>query len=125
MGDRERGQTQEEGEAGSVRGARCGTRSRDSRTTPWAEGGAKPLRHPGIPCAASGLGSGLGTARPAAPLRPRLRSPGPHPPGPPITLRARRVTMAPPRVHRAGPRVPPAASSRRRRCSEGRSRCRM
>ena len=42
-------ETQEEGEAGSMQGARCGTRSQDSRITPWVEGGAKPLRHPGIP----------------------------------------------------------------------------
>ena len=31
-------QTQAEGEAGSMQGARCGTRSRDSRIIPWAEG---------------------------------------------------------------------------------------
>ena len=30
-------------------GARCGTRSRDPGVTPWAEGGAKPLSHPGCP----------------------------------------------------------------------------
>ena len=33
--------TQGEGEAGSMRGAWCGTQSRVSRITPWAEGGAK------------------------------------------------------------------------------------
>ena len=38
-----------EGEAGSMQGPRCGTRSRDSRIMPWAEGGAKPLSHPGCP----------------------------------------------------------------------------
>ena len=30
--------TQEEGEAGSMPGAQCGTRSRDSRIAPWAKG---------------------------------------------------------------------------------------
>ena len=43
---RERGRdTQAEGEVGSMQGAR----SRVSRITPWAEGGAKPLSHPGCP----------------------------------------------------------------------------
>ena len=42
-------ETQAEGEAGSMQEARCGTRSRDSRITPWAKGSAKPLSHPGIP----------------------------------------------------------------------------
>ena len=36
-------------EAGSMQGAQCGTPSWDSRITPGAEGGAKPLRHPGCP----------------------------------------------------------------------------
>ena len=45
----ERQRTQAEGEAGSTQGARRGTRSGVSRITPWAEGGAKPLSHPGIP----------------------------------------------------------------------------
>ena len=45
-GERER---QAEGEAGFMQGAQCGTRSRVSRITPWAEGGAKLLSHPGIP----------------------------------------------------------------------------
>ena len=52
MRDRERerkAETQAEGEAGSIQGARCGTRYQDSRITPWAEGGAKPLSHPGCP----------------------------------------------------------------------------
>ena len=50
MRDTERGaQTQAEGEAGSMQGARCGTQSRVSRITPWAEGGTKPLSHPGCP----------------------------------------------------------------------------
>ena len=39
--------TQAEGEAGSMQGARHGTRFRVSRITPWAEGSAKPLSHPG------------------------------------------------------------------------------
>ena len=44
--DRER---QAEGKAGSMQGAGHGTRSWVSRTTPWAEGGAKPLSHQGCP----------------------------------------------------------------------------
>ena len=40
-------ETQAEGEAGSMQGARCGTRSRVSRITLKAEGGAKPLSHLG------------------------------------------------------------------------------
>ena len=42
-------ETQEEGEAGSMPGARRGTRSRDSRVTPWAKGRrqtAEPPRDP-------------------------------------------------------------------------------
>ena len=31
-------ETEAEGEAGSLQGARCGTRSRDPGITPWAEG---------------------------------------------------------------------------------------
>ena len=46
---RERGRDPAEGEAGSMQGAGRGTRSQDSRITPWAEGGAKPLSHPGCP----------------------------------------------------------------------------
>ena len=38
---------QAEGEADSMQGARCGTPSRVSRITSWAEGGAKLLSHPG------------------------------------------------------------------------------
>ena len=38
-----------EGEAGSMQGARRGTRSRDSRILPWDKGGAKPLSHWGCP----------------------------------------------------------------------------
>ena len=50
--DRERereAETQAEGEAGSMQGARCGTRSQDSKIMPWAEGRcltAEPPRHP-------------------------------------------------------------------------------
>ena len=40
---------QAEGEAGFMQGARHGTRSQNSRVTPWAEGGAKPLSHQGCP----------------------------------------------------------------------------
>ena len=42
-------QTQAEGEAGSMQGARRGTRSWVSRITPWAKGGAKLLSHPSCP----------------------------------------------------------------------------
>ena len=52
QGERERereAETQAEGEAGSMQGARRGTRSQDSRIRPWAEGGAKPLSHRGCP----------------------------------------------------------------------------
>ena len=42
-------ETEAEGEAGSMQGARHGTRSQVSRITPQAKGGAKPLRHPGCP----------------------------------------------------------------------------
>ena len=42
-------ETQAEGEAGSMQGARRGTQSQVSRITPWAEGGVKPLSHPGCP----------------------------------------------------------------------------
>ena len=51
-GERERereAETQAEGEARSMQGARRGTRSWVSRIMPWAEGGIKPLSHPGIP----------------------------------------------------------------------------
>ena len=48
--EREReAETQAEGEAGSMQGAQCGTRFQISRIMPWAEGGAKPLSHPGCP----------------------------------------------------------------------------
>ena len=42
-------ETQAEGEAGSMQGDRCGTPSRDSGITPWAEGRystTEPPRHP-------------------------------------------------------------------------------
>ena len=42
-------ETQAEGEAGSMQGAPRGTRSRDSRIMPWAEGRTKTLSHPGCP----------------------------------------------------------------------------
>ena len=42
-------ETKAEGEAGSMQGAQCGTWSWVSRITPWAAGGAKPLRHRGCP----------------------------------------------------------------------------
>ena len=38
-GEREKeAETQAEGEAGSMQGARCGTQSQNSRITPWAKG---------------------------------------------------------------------------------------
>ena len=40
-------ETQAEGEAGSIQGAGHGTRSQVSRITPWTEGSAKLLSHPG------------------------------------------------------------------------------
>ena len=50
MSDTERqAGTQAEGEAGFMQGAGCGTPSWVSRITPWAEGGTKPLCHPGCP----------------------------------------------------------------------------
>ena len=42
-------ETQEEGEAGSMPGARRGTWSRDSRITPWAKGRYQTAEPPGIP----------------------------------------------------------------------------
>ena len=42
-------ETQAEGEAGSMLGARHRTRSRDSRMAPGPKAGTKPLSHPGIP----------------------------------------------------------------------------
>ena len=46
---KERGaETQAEGEAGSMQGARCGTQSWVPRITPWAKGSTKPLNHPGF-----------------------------------------------------------------------------
>ena len=42
-------ETHAEGEAGSMQGAQRRTRSQVSRITPWAEGDAKPLSHPGCP----------------------------------------------------------------------------
>ena len=50
MRDTEReAETQAEGEAGSMQGARHGTLSWVSRIMPWAKGGAKPLSHWGCP----------------------------------------------------------------------------
>ena len=42
-------ETQAEGEAGPMQGARRGTLSQVSRIRPWAKGGTKPLSHPGCP----------------------------------------------------------------------------
>ena len=46
---REREAETGKGKAVSMQGAHRGTRSRVSRIRPWAEGGAKPLSHPGLP----------------------------------------------------------------------------
>ena len=47
---RERGaETQAEGEAGPLQGARCGTRSRTPGSRPEPKAGVQPLSHPGIP----------------------------------------------------------------------------
>ena len=54
MRDTERDtETQAEGEAGSMKGAQCGTQSRDCRITPWAKGRlstAEPPRRPNRYC---------------------------------------------------------------------------
>ena len=42
-------ETQAEGEAGSMQGAGCGTRSWDSRITPWAEGRCSTAKPPRVP----------------------------------------------------------------------------
>ena len=48
--EREReAETQAEGEAGSMQGALCGTRSRVSRVTPWAKGRCSTPEPPGLP----------------------------------------------------------------------------
>ena len=47
-----------------MQGTQCGTRSRDPRITPWAQGGAKPLGHPGCP--------------PAFPLKSQIRVTASH-----------------------------------------------
>ena len=39
----------EGGEAGSMQGAWCGTRSQESGITPWPKADAQPLSHPGAP----------------------------------------------------------------------------
>ena len=50
MRDTEReAETQAEGEAGSLWGARCGTRSQDPRSRPELKADAQPLSHPGVP----------------------------------------------------------------------------
>ena len=50
MRDTEReAETPAEGEAGSMQGAQCGTRSQDLGSRPERKAGAKPLSHPGIP----------------------------------------------------------------------------
>ena len=40
---------QAEGEAGSLQGARCGTRSQDPGSHPEPKADAQPLSHPGAP----------------------------------------------------------------------------
>ena len=46
---RERGRDTGRGRSCLHAGSLIGTRSWVSRITPWAEGGAKPLSHPGCP----------------------------------------------------------------------------
>ena len=45
----ERGRDTSRGEAGSMQGARCGTRSWVSRIMPWAEGRRQTTEPPGLP----------------------------------------------------------------------------
>ena len=42
-------ETQAEGEAGSIQGARCGTRSQDLGSQPEPKADAPLLSHPGVP----------------------------------------------------------------------------
>ena len=50
MRDTEReAETQAEGEAGSLQGAQCGTRSQDLGSRPEPKADAQPLSHPGAP----------------------------------------------------------------------------
>ena len=49
MRDTERAETQAEREASSMQGARCGTRSWDSRITSWAEGRYQTAEPPRCP----------------------------------------------------------------------------
>ena len=49
---RREAETQAEGEAGSLREARCGTRSQDPGSTPWAEGRPSTTEPPRRPCLA-------------------------------------------------------------------------
>ena len=58
-------ETQEEGEAGSMPGARRGTRSRDSRIAPWAKGRRQTAEPPRDPPRFLVLME-LGVSRPAA-----------------------------------------------------------
>ena len=49
MRDTEReAETWAERKAGSLRGARCGTQSKDPRSHPEPKAGAQPLSHPGV-----------------------------------------------------------------------------
>ena len=51
MREREReAETQAKGEAGSMKGARCGTRSWIPGSHPETKADAQPLSHPGVPC---------------------------------------------------------------------------
>ena len=50
MRDTEReAETQAEGEAGSLQGARCGTQSQESEICPEPKANTQPLSHPGVP----------------------------------------------------------------------------
>ena len=49
IGRKREAETQAEGEAGSMQGARRGTRSRDSRMAPWAKGRCQTSEPPRDP----------------------------------------------------------------------------
>ncbi|XP_038434042.1 WAS/WASL-interacting protein family member 1-like isoform X5 [Canis lupus familiaris] len=97
-----------------MRGARRGTRSRDPRTTPWAEGGAKPPRRPGSLAVLSVSVQGArdraaGRSPPAPPPQPRPPPAGPtdHAASP---ARHKGALAAPPPAARRGSTAPLPAS---------------
>ena len=67
MRDTEReAETYAEGEAGSLQGARCGTRSQDHGTSPEPKADAQPLSHPSIFFGLSVCTCGMGRAIPSS-----------------------------------------------------------